>query len=481
MYEKRIKIKIEENMGQIIAALDLGTSKSIAFVAEKEYSGKLSVLHTETLPSNQAIRRGRVYNSEGTSDIISKLIRKLNNNLSSPIEKIYVGIGGQSLRTQLFRTEKAVENETVSRQLLESLKEKAQQYRPELDENLGVISCEYYADGQLVSNPQGTVASNVEARFQLIVGNPCLKGNLEKILKEKEIVVASYFISPLATAEAALTSVEKERGCALVEWGEGVTYLSIYKNNALQYMATIPLGGLTITKDIRSLNVSETEAEALKIKYGSAISDLNNKEEVPVNEELNSPRKIELKDLNWIIEARVDEIVKNIWNQIRTSGYSQMLDAGIVITGGGALLRNLPQFIRNQIGKEVRLAHPTVWINQIETQSSPADSCVVGLAILGKENCVKETKSKEREKAGSLFGSIEQETIQVTKSEIIPKGPELVNPHPRRGLKDKFKDFFDKGANLFKEEDFENPNKPIREDSTDIQPEDKNSDNPANK
>ena len=390
-------------MGQIVAALDLGTSKSMALVAQKDFSGKLSVLCTETMPSNQAIRRGRVYNTDGTSEIISKLIWRLNNNLPSPIEKIYAGIGGQSIHTKLFSVKKEVENGTISRQLLESIKEEARCHEPEFEENLGVFSCEYYADGQPVSNPQGTVASHLEARFQLVTGNPCLKRNLETVLNKKGITVAGYFISPLATAEAVLTPEEKESGCALIEWGEGVTYVSIYKNKALKYLATLPLGGLAVTKDIRSLNVSEEEAEALKIKYGSAFSESTDDEEIPVNDGLS--RKIELKDLNWIIEARVDEIVKNIGNQIQTSGYSQMLDAGIIITGGGALLRDLPQFIREQTGKEVRLANAKVWKNQVETQLSPADSCVVGLAILGKENCVKEkeTGTKEKPRPGSLF------------------------------------------------------------------------------
>jgi len=376
-------------MEQIIAALDLGTSKTIALVVQKDFWGKLSVLQSESLPSKDAIRRGRIFNSDETSEIISKLTRKLNGNSTSKIEKIYVGIGGQSLHTQLFSVKKTVEGGTVSRQLLESIEEEAKNYKPEFEENLGAFSCDYYVDGHLVLKPQGAVASVIEARFQLIVGNPCLKLNLEKVFRGKDIAVAGYFVSPIATAEAVLTQEEKESGCALVEWGEGVTYVSVYKNKSLKYLATLPLGGLAITLDIRSLNVSDEEAEALKIKYGSAIQDTDDSNEVPVNEGQSLSRKIELKYLNWIIEARVDEIVKNILNQIQLSGYSQSLNAGIVITGGGALLRNLPQYLRNKTGKEVRLANTKVWINQVETQLSPSESCVAGLAKLGKENCGK--------------------------------------------------------------------------------------------
>ena len=377
-------------MRQVIAALDLGTSKTIALVVQKNYAGELSVFCTETLPSKATIRRGRVYKLNETLEIISKLIEKLNGSLPSPLEKIYVGIGGQSLHSQLFIVKRVINGEIVSQQLLNSMREEALCSRPEFEDNLGIFSCEYYTDGHLVSNPLGTIATVVEARFQLIVGNPCLKRNLDTIFRKGEIAVADYYISPLATAEAVLTPEEKEKGCALVEWGEGVTYVSVYKKKALKYLATLPLGGLTITKDIRSLNVLENEAEMLKIKYGSALLELAADGDVPVNEEQNSSRRIELSELNSIIEARAEEIIKNVWNQIQASGYSQTLEAGIVITGGGALLRNLPKLIQNQTGKEVRLANAKVWDNQEEIQVSPANSCVVGLAIMGNENCMKE-------------------------------------------------------------------------------------------
>lgn len=437
-------------MGHIIAALDLGTSKSIAIVVRKDFSGKLSVVRTETLSSKDAIRRGRVYHSDETSDIISKLIRKLNNNPETMlVEKIYVGIGGQSLHTHAFNTKKTIKDGIVTQQLLDLIEKEANDYEPEFEKNLGIASREYYADGQLVSNPKGTLASVIEAQFQLVVSNPCLKLNLENVFKGKDISVADYFISPLATAEAVLTKEEKESGCALVEFGAGVSYVSVYKNKRLKYAVTLPLGGLAITKDIRSLNVSEEEAEKLKIKYGSAIPEPENNSAVSVNEEQNSSRKIELKELNEFIEARVDEIVKNVWNQIQLSGYAQTLDAGIVITGGGALLRNLSQSIRNQTGKTVRLANAKAWINQAETQISPADSCVVGLALLGKENCAKEkeTVSKGKQPEPRIFPDSEVEKVEKTNEK---KDEEKSPQKPKKNIISQgwknFKGIFDEGA-----------------------------------
>jgi len=423
-------------MGQTIAALDLGTSKSIAFVAQKDYLGKISVLRTEVLSSKGVIRRGRIYNLDETSNIVSQLMGKLNSNPADlQVEKIYVGIGGQTLQTKLFTSKKITVDGTISQQLLDSLREEAISYKPGLKENLGIYSCEYYADGHPVSNPKGTMASVIEARFQLIVGDPCLRLNLEKVFKDKKVSIAGYFISPLATAEAVLSPEEKESGCALVELGEGVTYVSIYKNKALKYMVTIPLGGLAITKDIRILNISESEAEELKKNHGSALSNPEDNREAPVNEEQNSSKKIELRRLNQIIEGRVNEIVGNIWNQIQISGYSQAIDAGIIITGGGALLQDFPQYIKNMTGKEVRLAKVKVWENGKEIYLSPANSCVAGLVILGKENWVKGTLTKEQVQSGSLFGIGEIDEVDKKdgkkngkKKEKDKENPDPINP-----------------------------------------------------
>jgi len=465
-------------MAQSIAALDLGTSKSIAVVAKKDFAGKLSVLRTEMLPSKSAIRRGRIYNSDEVSGIISKLIRKLNASPETmQIEKIYVGIGGQSLHTQLFKVKRPVETGTVTQLLLDSMEEEATAYTSDFEENLGVVSCEYYADGQMVSIPKGTVASAIEARFQLIVGNPCLKRNLKTVLSNNnEVSVAGYFVSPLATAEAVLTSEEKESGCALIEFGDGVTYISIYKNKALKYLATLPLGGLTITKDIRSLNVSEEEAEALKIEHGSVLLESTDNDAILTTKgELNTLRTIEMKHLNWVIEARVDEIIKNAWSQIQNSGYSQTINAGIVITGGGALLRNLPQYIRNLTEKEVRLADAKAKINYPDNHLSPADSCVIGLALLGKENCLKESVILPKEKERTLFGD-EVKKVK-TEEKTINKEKVDETPKPPRGSIfgkswKKIQKTFDKGVSLFEEEEAEN-NKDDKDDNK--------NDNTANK
>jgi len=462
-------------MRQIIAALDLGSSKLIALIAQKDYSGKISVLHTETFVSKDIIKRGCIYNLDETYNRVSKLFAKLNSEPDvRQVEKMYVGIGAQSLYTYPYNVKKSIEGGVITQQLLDSLKEEALRYKPEFENNLGICSYEYYADGHLVANPKGTVASLIDARFLLVIGNPSLKRNLETVFNDKKIPVAGFFISPLATAEAVLTPKEKESGCALIEFGEGITYISIYKNKALKYMVAIPLGGLAITKDIRVLNVTQEEAEILKIKYGSAIDDSEDNSEVPITEGQSSARKIKLRELNTIIEGRLAEIVANINYHIQASQYSHDLDAGIVITGGGAQLRDLPQYISNHTGKEVRLAKAKVWENQTETYLSPSNSCVAGLVILGKENCVKETIPKEKEVEETTTPFVEfKEEGKVTGKETGKKSENPVNPNPNpvgtQGIGGILKNFLGQGvkrgtemvnkgsASIFTDEHFDTP------------------------
>ncbi|MDR0546483.1 MAG: cell division protein FtsA, partial [Dysgonamonadaceae bacterium] len=234
-------------MEQYIVAIDSGTSKMVAMIARKEFAGKVSVLRTEKVDSENCIRRGCIYNVDAAAEKIAYLINQLNEGyakpkLHAPIERIYVSIGGQSLHTERYSIRKQVENgSTIDQRLLNEIDEEIKNYKPELYEVLEIISPEYYVDGQLTANPRGTTnVSFIEARYQLIVvSSPNLKTLIRRAVPEN-IEIAGYIVAPLATATAVLEKNEKKLGCALIEFGAGVTYVSIYKNESLKYLVTIP-------------------------------------------------------------------------------------------------------------------------------------------------------------------------------------------------------------------------------------------------
>jgi cell division protein FtsA len=226
--------------------------------------------------------------------------------------------------------------------------------------------------------------------------------------EKAKIPIAGFFISPLATAATVLNDIEKELGCALVEFGAGITYVSIYKGKILRYMVAIPLGGNVITKDITDLGVTEKNAEDLKINFGDALLEQDNEERINPGKLLENSltqNEIELRKLHTVIEARADEIIANVVEQIKLSGYMPSLGAGIVITGGGASLKNLRSSLQAKSGKDVRIisARKTLVNQASEITNQPENSTIIGLLTMGKENC-----AKEKPVAGSgLFGDTE--------------------------------------------------------------------------
>jgi len=375
-------------MEQYIVAIDPGSSKIIAMIARKETSGNISILRTEKVDSENSIRRGCIYNVDAAAGKIGYLINRLNEDyakprLRAPIERVYVSIGGQSLHTERYSIRKQVKNETIDQPLLNEIKEEIEQYKPELYEVLKILPPEYYVDGQLNPSPRGTTASVIEARYQLIVvSSPNLKTLIRRAIPEN-IEIADYIVAPLATAAAVLDTNEKKLGCALVEFGAGVTYVSIYKGGTLRYLVTIPLGGSVITSDICGLNVFEEEAEPLKKNHGSAIPDMEDTSKITLDEGLSTERKIEVRNLNTVIEARINEILENVIHQIRESGYDDALGSGIIITGGGAMLRHLEESFRNKVNKSLRHANP-----MINGGKQAEYSTIIGLITMAKESCV---------------------------------------------------------------------------------------------
>ncbi|MDR0541953.1 MAG: pilus assembly protein PilM [Dysgonamonadaceae bacterium] len=379
---------------EYIAVLDLGTSKMLAMVASK--NDRQKILATEQIDSGDSIRRGLIYKTTEAASKITELIRRLNRKLNQAdlpeLKQVYIGVGGQGLHTKACSIETNVDGNTVvDDKLLDYLRDKCQSEENGMFELIENISPEYYVDGQQELHPQGVRCEKLEARFQLILGHySTFKAEVEEALKKENVELVDVFVSPIATAQQTLTGREKERGCALVEFGAGVTYLSIYKDSLLRHLIAIPLGGHVITKDICNLDKTEIEAESLKINEGSACTD------------------DEANELNTVIEARADEIVANILRQIEISGYKQALNAGFILTGGASRLNGLDKLLEQRTDKLTR-----------RVEENPEQSCARGLLQLGNENCAKEApKTEPHPTSGNLFGVGE---IEVKPRENIKK------------------------------------------------------------
>lgn len=377
-----------------IAAIDLGTSSMVGMIGKKNEQGLLSIIAYEIENSATCIRRGCVYNVEETANKIKRLVRKLENKLQgATISKVYVGVGGQSIRTMDHTVTKLLGPEgVVSEEVIHSLYEECCKFRPDMLDVLAAVSPVYFLDDKQDLSPVGVPCNRIEARYKLVVGRPSLKRNIYKSISERaQIEVAGIIVSPLALAHAVLSEDERDLGCALIGFGAGVTTLTVYKGGLLKYLSVIPLGGGLITKDITSLHIVESEAERLKLSYGSAIMD---PQDIEQNVQVNSAdgmgmREIKIAELNNVVEARSNEILENVYARLEESGMKEGLGAGIVITGGAAALKNLQDVIKKRFNLPVRFgaARKSLVAGNDPVANNPEYAIAIGLLLQGNVNC----------------------------------------------------------------------------------------------
>lgn len=340
-----------------IVAIEIGSSKLKGAVASVDPSGALTILAVEEIPATNNVRHGRVQNVTEVSSGLNELIRKLENNPAVSPRKISAAalpLGGRSMASisasASLQINKEIEivDETVNRLKKEAVRDVVTNKNIE-----AIIPRHFWVNNVEVKNAVGTFGRNLRADFTLIACSAENRRNLER-LKIDGIDQTSirYFLRPLAIGELVLTQTERQLGCALVDFGAETTTVSIYKDGAPCFLSTLPLGSRLITRDLMAgLNLTEERAEAFKTGQGNAAAASDTESDA------NS------REINAYVQARAGEIAANIINQIVLSGYKTAdLPEGIILTGGGARLRNFAALLGTQGKIQVRAATmpPTV-------------------------------------------------------------------------------------------------------------------------
>ncbi|NLC50376.1 MAG: cell division protein FtsA [Bacteroidales bacterium] len=409
-----------------IAAIDLGTSKITGVIARKNEDNVISVLACETTPSKHSIRRGLVYNIEDTGANVRKVINKLENRLSVKIAKVYVSVAGQSLHAIKHTINKQLSSSgIVTENVIDQMRKEAEKFLPEMSKLYKIADVEYIINGKSESQPVGVTTTQIEANYQMIVGRPNIITNINKsIIDRANLEIADYVVGPLASANISLNDNEKELGCAFIDFGAGTSSLSIYKGGKLRYMVEIPFGGAIITRDICDLNFIEDDAEAYKVKFGKT----HETQEPGFFNAFTAKPDIDLSKFNYVIEMRIREIVDNIEQQIKLSGYQGQLGGGVVITGGASQLKNLHLYLEKKLSMPVRKASAkkTSINNFPELANDPSLTQALGLLLYGWENC-----------------EAEMEEI------IVDKEPEKPVEKPKKQSKPKGRGFFGKVEDMF--------------------------------
>lgn len=411
-----------------IVAIELGSTKITGIAGRKSMDGSIQILAVVREDATSCIRKGVVYNIDKTKACLTNVMKKLKTLLKSEIAHVYVGVGGQSIRSIKNVIVKNLPDDTIVTQdmINELMDNNRSMVYPDL-EILDAATQEYKVGTQYTTEPVGIQCSKLEGNFLNILCRKSFYRNLNKCFDETNIGIAEMYLSPIALAHSVLTDTEKRSGCMLVDLGADTTTVSVYHRNILRHLAVIPLGGNNITKDIASLQLEERDAEQLKLKYASAFTESN---EIDSSKELqiDSDRKIDYKTFIDIVEARVNEIIQNAWYQVPEEYHNKLL-GGIVLTGGGSNMPNIKKAFSEQTHiQKVRIAgsvtqNVTSSDNEVNAQNGTMNTAI-GLLAKGDMNCAgSPIKNK-----GDLFGEESTTTSTTPDTHKPPRKPGEIGP-----------------------------------------------------
>ena len=416
---------------EFIVAIDLGSTNIIGVAGKKNIDGSISILSVIKEDSTSCINKGVVYNIDKTVQCLTNIIKRLETSLKSKVAQVYVGVGGQSIRSVKNTLIKELPLDTVvTLDMVNELMDANRSMTYPAQEVLDAITQEYKVDAQYQLDPVGIQCTRLEANLLNILWKKSFYRNLNKCFDNAGIAIAEMYLAPLALADSVLTDVEKRVGCVLVDLGAETTTVSVYYRNILRHLAVIPLGGNNITIDIASLQMDDENAEKMKRKYASAYTDSKDIDE-NLKYSIDEDRQVDSKTFIEIVEARLEEIIKNVWYQV-PSEYTDKLLGGFIITGGVSNMKNIDKAFKQHTGVDkIRIANfvqETINSNIPEiTAHNATMNTVLGLIAKGDMNCAGD------ELTSDLFAK-ENNTETTSTAVEAPKAPRSITETQGRGV-----------------------------------------------
>jgi cell division protein FtsA len=378
---------------QYVAAIDIGTTKIVAIVGKKNENGKIEILGLSKALS-KGVKRGVVLNIEETVNAIQTTVEDVQKRSGIMFSEVFVGIAGQhikSMKNRGYIMREAYDDEIKKEEVFKLIEDMHKIHIDIGEEIIHVIPQNFIVDNETgVKSPIGMCGRRLEANFHIVIGQVAAAKNIEKCIRKANLIVKDMILEPLASSDAVLTDDEKEAGVVLVDIGGGTTDVAVYYDNIIRHTAVIPFGGNVVTKDIKEgCAILQRHAEQLKIQYGSALGDIAPDDKVVSIPGISGrePKEISFKSLAYIIQSRMEEIIDAVNFEIQNSGYADKLAAGVVITGGGAMLKHLPQLMKFKTAMDVRIGLPNEHLagsakNEI---NQPMYATSVGLIMRGFE------------------------------------------------------------------------------------------------
>jgi cell division protein FtsA len=381
------------NNDQIVGAIDIGTTKIVTIIGKKNANGKLEIL-SKAKTESKGVKRGVVQNIEETVSAIIRTVEEAELKAGVKLKEVFVGIAGQHIRSIKNRgyINRDSYDDEITRDDIKKLERDMLKIPIEVGEEIiHVIPQSYIVDNETgVKYPVGMSGKRLEANFHIVIAQIASAKNIEKCINRAGLKVKCLMLEPLASAEAVLTADEKEAGVALVDIGGGTTDIAVYYDDIIRHTAVIPFGGNVITKDIKEgCAILLRQAELLKVQFGSALGEIADDDKVVSIAGIagRDPKEISFKSLAYIIQSRMEEILDAVTFEIENSSYMDKLSAGIVLTGGGAMMRHLPQLVKFKTGMDVRVGYPSEHLAvDVSTEiNQPMYSTAIGLVVKGFE------------------------------------------------------------------------------------------------
>lgn len=338
-----------------IVAIELGSSKVTGVAGRKQPDGAIQVLAFAQEPSTTFIRKGRINNVSKMTQCIISMREKLEQKMQKSVSRVYVGIGGMGMHTVANTVARHFDSKVeITQEMVDAISDENRTSASTDRDILESVPQEYHLGAQTTVDPVGILADSIEGHYLNIVANSSVREEIRNCFRTAGVTIADLPITVQALADSMLTEPEKRSGCVFVDMGAETTSVAVYKNNLLRHLAVIPLGGANINRDIMSLQIEDDEAEELKLKYGSAVQEGDSDAHKPIA--LRDGRTIAYDEFMGLVEARVEEIVLNVKNQISLSNYDvSQLIGGLIVTGGAANIRNIDKaFTRDTKFEKIR-------------------------------------------------------------------------------------------------------------------------------
>lgn len=377
--------------GEIITGLDIGTTKIAALIGERTDTG-LNILGLGISPS-EGLRRGVVVNMDKTTRSITQAVEAAQRTSGIQTDAVYAGIAGEHIQSVNSRGAIAIPRgeQGITKKDIERAFEAAKALQIPMDRQvIHTLAQEFIVDDQRgIPDPNGMYGVRLEVLVHIVTGAITSAQNLYKCIKRAGLEVKDLVLESFASSFAVLSSDEKELGVVLIDLGGGTTDLAIFYEGSIRHSAVIPIGGKSLTSDIAiGLRTPLETAEDIKQNHCRAIftrSDEDSHIEVP-GVGGRTQRKVSQEQLASIVGPRMEEIFSFAHREIKKSGYDDLIGAGVVLTGGGALMPGTVELAEQVFGMPAKIGIPFGHIGLVEEEKAPLYATGIGLMLYAMEN-----------------------------------------------------------------------------------------------